>query len=137
VSLLLNILWVIFGGLFMGLWWFLYGIVAALTIVGIPWAKACFTIGWFIIWPFGREAVDRERITGEIDIGTGLLGTIGNIIWFVFAGVWLAIGHLILALAYFITIIGIPFGYQHIKFIRICMFPIGQTIVDIDDRYRG
>jgi uncharacterized membrane protein YccF (DUF307 family) len=137
VSLLLNILWVVFGGLIMGLWWFLYGILAALTIVGIPWAKACFTIGWFIIWPFGREAVDRERITGEIDIGTGLLGTIGNIIWFLFAGIWLAIGHLILALGYFITIIGIPFGYQHIKFISVCMFPIGQTIVDIDDRYKG
>jgi uncharacterized membrane protein YccF (DUF307 family) len=133
VRLLLNILWVVFGGLFMGLWWFLYGIIAALTIVGIPWAKACFTIGWFIIWPFGREAVDRKWVTGEKDIGTGFLGAIGNILWFIFAGVWLAIGHLILALAYFITIIGIPFGYQHIKFIGVSMLPIGKTIVDIDD----
>jgi hypothetical protein len=74
VRLLLNILWVVFGGLLMGLVWFLYGILAALTIVGIPWAKACFTIGWFIIWPFGREAVDRKWVTGENDIGTGFFG---------------------------------------------------------------
>jgi uncharacterized membrane protein YccF (DUF307 family) len=134
VRLLLNILWVVFGGLFMGLWWFLYGILAAITIVGIPWAKACFTMGWFIIWPFGREAVDRKWVTGENDIGTGFFGAIGNILWFIFAGVWLAIGHLIIALGYFITIIGIPFGYQHIKFIGVSMLPIGKTIVDIDDR---
>jgi uncharacterized membrane protein YccF (DUF307 family) len=134
VRLLLNILWVVFGGLLMGLVWFLYGILAALTIVGIPWAKACFTIGWFIIWPFGREAVDRKWVTGENDIGTGFFGAIGNILWFIFAGVWLAIGHLILALGYFVTIVGIPFGYQHIKFIGVSMLPIGKTIVDIDDR---
>ncbi len=132
MSLLLNILWVVFGGFLMGLAWFLYGVLAAITIVGIPWARACFNIGLFVMWPFGREAVNRERVTGEGDIGTGLLGTIGNIIWFIFAGVWLAIGHLIIALGYFITIIGIPFGYQHIKFIGISMLPIGKSIVDID-----
>ena len=110
MSLLLNILWVVFGGFFMGLAWFLYGLLAAITIVGIPWARACFNIGWFIIWPFGREAVDRESLTGESDIGTGLLGMMGNIIWFIFAGFWLALAHLIIAVGYFITIIGIPFG---------------------------
>jgi uncharacterized membrane protein YccF (DUF307 family) len=132
MSLFLNILWVLFGGFFMGLAWFLYGIIAALTIIGIPWARACFTIGWFVIWPFGREAVNRREVTGEEDIGTGCLGLIGNIIWFVFAGFWLALGHLLIALGYFITIIGIPFGYQHIKFIEISMLPIGKTIVEID-----
>ena len=132
MSLFLNILWVLFGGFFMGLAWFFYGILAAITIIGIPWARACFNIGWFVIWPFGREAVRRERVTGEEDIGTGPLGMIGNIIWFLVAGIWLAIGHLVLALGYFITIIGIPFGYQHIKFIEISMLPIGKTIVEID-----
>ena len=132
MSLFLNILWVLFGGFFMGLAWFLYGILAAITIVGIPWARACFNIGWFVIWPFGREAVRRELVTGEDDIGTGCLGLIGNIIWFVFAGFWLALGHLLLAVSYFITIIGIPFGYQHIKFIEISMLPIGKAIVEID-----
>jgi uncharacterized membrane protein YccF (DUF307 family) len=132
LSLILNIIWVLLGGFFMGLAWFLYGILAAITIIGIPWAKACFTIGWFVIWPFGRMAVSREWVTGEDDIGTGVLGMLGNIIWFIFAGFWLAIGHLVLALGYFITIIGIPFGMQHIKFIGISMLPIGKTIVDID-----
>lgn len=132
MSLLLNILWVLFGGFFMGLAWFFYGIIAAITIIGIPWARACFNIGWFVIWPFGREAVNRAQVTGEEDLGTGCLGLIGNIIWFVFAGFWLALGHLLVALAYFITIIGIPFGYQHIKFIQISMLPIGKMIVEID-----
>lgn len=71
--------------------------VAAITIVGIPWARACFNIGLFVIWPFGREAVNRQSVTGEGDIGTGFLGTIGNVIGFIFAGFWLAIGHLIIA----------------------------------------
>lgn len=132
MSLFLNILWVLFGGFFMGLAWFFYGLLAAITIVGIPWARACFNIGWFVIWPFGREAVSRKRLTGEEDIGTGALGLLGNIIWFIFAGFWLAIGHLILAIGYFVTIIGIPFGYQHIKFIEISMLPIGKAIVEID-----
>jgi uncharacterized membrane protein YccF (DUF307 family) len=132
MRLLLNILWVLFGGFFMGLAWFLYGILAAVTIIGIPWARACFTIGWFVIWPFGREAVNRRAVTGEEDIGTGILGLIGNVIWFVLAGFWLALGHLVIALAYFITIIGIPFGYQHVKFIGISMLPIGKTIVEIE-----
>ena len=132
MSLFLNILWVLFGGFFMGLAWFLYGIIAAITIIGIPWARACFNIGWFVIWPFGREAVSRKRLTGEEDLGTGFLGLLGNIIWFVLAGFWLALGHLMIAIAYFVTIIGIPFGYQHIKFIEISMVPIGKAIVEID-----
>ncbi len=132
MSLFLNILWVLFGGFFMGLAWFFYGLLAAITIVGIPWARACFNIGWFVIWPFGREAVSRKRLTGEEDIGTGALGLLGNIIWFIFAGFWLAIGHLVLAIGYFVTIIGIPFGYQHIKFIEISMLPIGKAIVEIE-----
>ena len=132
MSLFLNILWVLFGGFFMGLAWMLYGVLAAITIIGIPWARACFNIGWFVIWPFGREAVNRKYVTGEEDIGTGCLGLIGNIIWFVFAGFWLALGHLFIAVAYFLTIIGIPFGYQHIKFIEISMVPIGKAIVEIE-----
>ncbi len=129
MTLLLNILWLVLGGFLMGIAWFFYGVIAAITIVGIPWARACFNIGLFVIWPFGREAVNREVVTGESDIGTGVLGSIGNIIWFIFAGIWLAIGHLTLALGYFITIIGIPFGYQHVKFIGISMLPIGKAIV--------
>ena len=131
MRLLGNILWFIFGGFFMGLAWWFWGLLAALTIVGIPWAKACFVIGQFAFWPFGNEAVNREIVYGESDIGTGVLGTIGNIIWFLLAGIWLAIAHLLAAISLIITIIGIPFALQHIKFIEISLFPIGKTIVPL------
>lgn len=124
-----NILWFIFGGVFMGLGWWLAGVLCAITIVGLPWAKACFVIGQFAFFPFGQEAVSRAVVRGKDDIGTGALGTIGNILWFIFAGVWLALGHLATALCCFLTIIGIPFGVQHIKLALIALAPIGKTIV--------
>ena len=124
-----NILWFIFGGIWMGLGWWLAGLVAAITIVGLPWAKSCFVIGQFAFLPFGKEAVSRPVVNGSGDIGTGALGTIGNIIWFLCAGVWLAIGHLATALALFVTIIGIPFGWQHVKMAGLALAPIGKTIV--------
>lgn len=126
-----NILWFILGGFVMGLGWWLAGILCAITIVGIPWAKACFVIGQFAFWPFGQLAVDRALVNGEGDIGTGALGTVGNVLWFVFAGVWLAIGHLLAALACFVTIIGIPFGWQHLKLAGLAVAPIGKTIVPV------
>lgn len=113
----------------MGLAWWITGLIAILTIVGIPWGKACFVIGKFSFLPFGREAISRKELSGQDDIGTGLLGMIGNVLWFVFAGVWLAIGHILSALTCFITIIGIPFGIQHQKLAVIALAPIGQTIV--------
>ena len=124
-----NILWLIFGGFLMGLGWWLAGLIAAITIVGLPWAKACFVIGQFAFLPFGKEAVSRNNVTQQGDMGTGALGLVGNVIWFVFAGWWLAIGHLCSALACFLTIIGIPFGIQHIKLALIALAPIGKTIV--------
>jgi uncharacterized membrane protein YccF (DUF307 family) len=125
-----NILWFVMGGLVMGLGWWLAGLLCAITIVGLPWAKACFVFGQFAFWPFGKEAVSRDALRGEGDIGTGALGTVGNVLWFIFAGVWLAIGHLVSALACFITIIGIPFGLQHLKLAGLALAPIGKTVVD-------
>lgn len=130
MNTLLNILWFIFGGVFMGLGWWLAGLLCAITIVGIPWAKACFVIGQFTFFPFGKEAVDRTSVTGRDDIGTGALGLLGNVVWFVLAGVWLAIGHLMTALALFVTIIGIPFGWQHLKLAALTLAPVGKTVVD-------
>ncbi len=124
-----NILWFVFGGFFMGLAWWGIGVLALITIVGIPWARACFMIGTFSFFPFGKEVISRKELTHRDDIGTGFLGAIGNIIWFIFVGIWLAIAHLTLALAYFITIIGIPFGLQHLKLAEMALFPIGKTIV--------
>jgi len=124
-----NFLWFVLGGVFMGLGWWLAGLLAFITIIGIPWGKACFVIGQFTFFPFGREAVSRKELSNKDDIGTGGLGLIGNIIWFVFAGVWLAIGHVISAVLCFLTIIGIPFGIQHLKLAGIALAPIGKTIV--------
>lgn len=126
-----NILWFIFGGLWMGLAWWLAGVLCAITIIGLPWAKACFVIGQFTFLPFGREAINRVQVSGTEDIGTGPLGFIGNVLWFCVAGVWLAIGHLTAALACFVTIIGIPFGIQHIKLAMLTLAPIGKTIVPL------
>lgn len=126
---ILNFLWFVLGGVLMGLAWWLVGLVAFVTIIGIPWGKACFVMGNFSFFPFGKEAISRRELTGASDIGTGALGVVGNVIWFLFAGVWLAIGHVGCAIANFVTIIGIPFGWQHLKLAGIALAPIGMTVV--------
>lgn len=133
MSLILNILWLFLGpGIIAGLLWLLAAVIMAITIVGLPWARACVTIALFTFWPFGRAAVDREDLTGREDIGTGTLGTVGNIVWFVLAGIWLAIGHVSAAIALGLTIIGIPFAWQHLKLAHVSLFPIGKTIVEAE-----
>ena len=128
---LLNVLWFVLGGVVMGLGWWLAGLVAAITIVGLPWARACFVIGNYSFWPFGNEAVSRRELTGSNDFGTGPFGVIGNVIWFLVAGWWLAIGHLTSAVACFVTIIGIPFGIQQIKLALIALAPVGMQVVPV------
>ncbi|QFT56717.1 YccF domain-containing protein [Microbulbifer sp. THAF38] len=125
-----NFLWFILGGIFMGLCWWFFALIAFISIVGIPWGRACFVMGKLSFFPFGREAISRKELTLNEDIGTSGFGLIGNIIWFLFAGIWLAIGHLVHAIACFITIIGIPFGIQHLKLAGISLSPIGKTVVD-------
>jgi uncharacterized membrane protein YccF (DUF307 family) len=124
-----NVIWFIFGGIVMGLIWSLFGLLAYISIVGIPWGRACFVIAGFSFFPFGKEAIARDELTQSEDIGTGGFGVIGNVVWFIFAGIWLAIGHVLSAIACFITIIGIPFGIQHLKLAGISLAPIGKTIV--------
>ncbi len=124
-----NFLWFVLGGVFMGLAWWLAGLLAFCSIVGIPWGKACFVIGSFTFFPFGKQAISRRELNQRDDIGTGVLGIVGNVLWFIFAGVWLAIGHVMSAIACFVTIIGIPFAIQHLKLAGIALAPIGQTVV--------
>ncbi len=100
------------------------------SVVGIPWGRACFVIGTFSFFPFGKEAISREVLSGKEDLGTGALGVLGNVIWFVLCGWWLALGHVGSALLNFITIIGIPFGLQHLKLAGISLSPVGKTVVD-------
>jgi uncharacterized membrane protein YccF (DUF307 family) len=131
MSLLLNIIWLIFGGLIMGLAWFLAALLAAISIVGLPWAASCLRIGMFTLMPFGHEAVDRRLLTGREDIGTGPLGTIANVLWLVTLGIPLALGHLAAAVACAVTIIGLPFAWQHLKLAGISLWPVGTEVVDI------
>src|SRR5262245_33799846 len=92
-SLLLNILWIVFGGAWMALAWVIAAIIMAITIIGIPWARAAFNIALYTLLPFGQKAVSRSVHTGQEDVGTGPLGMIGNLIWLLLAGWWLALGH--------------------------------------------
>ena len=129
MSLILNLLWVIFGGLFLALGWLFAAVIMALTIIGIPWARACVNIALFTLWPFGQEAISRDLLYGEGDIGTGSLGFVGNVIWFLLAGIWLALGHVAAAILCAVTIIGIPFAIAHLKLAGIALAPIGKAVV--------
>lgn len=131
LRLLLNLLWFVFGGWISGLAWILAGVILAITVVGLPWAQAAFRIASFSFWPFGREVVSREAVFGRHDLGTGSMGFLLNVVWFVFAGWWLALHHLVLAVGLAITIIGIPFAVQHIKLAVISIAPVGKTVVEI------
>ena len=131
LSLLLNILWIVFGGLWMAAGWMIAAILMAITIIGLPWARAAFSIASYTLLPFGQKAVSRAAHTGSEDVGTGPLGLLGNIVWLLLAGWWLALAHLITAIALAITIIGIPFAWAHLKLAGIALWPIGKIIVPI------
>lgn len=132
MSLILNVIWVVFGGLLMALGWLLAAVVMAITIIGLPWARACLNIALYSLWPFGKEAISRKVLTGKDDLGTGALGLVGNIAWFVLAGVWLALGHVLAAVACAVTIIGIPLAIGHLKLANLALFPVGKTIVSTE-----
>jgi len=129
LSFLLNLLWIVFGGLWMAAAWVIAAIIMAITIIGLPWARAAFNIAAYTLLPFGQRAVARDAYTGREDLGTGALGVIGNIVWFVLAGGWLALAHLVTAIGLAITIVGIPFAWAHLKLAGIALWPIGKTIV--------
>ena len=129
ISILLNLLWLVCGGLAMAAGWLIAAIIMAITIVGIPWARAAFNIAVYALLPFGYRAVSRAEYVGREDIGTGPLGTLGNLVWLVLAGWWLALGHLIIALVLAVTIVGIPFAWAHLKLAGLALWPIGKMIV--------
>jgi uncharacterized membrane protein YccF (DUF307 family) len=129
IALLLNVLWIVFGGLYMAVGWLIAALIMAITIVGLPWARAALTIAGYTLLPFGQRAVSRAEYTGQEDIGTGPFGSIGNLIWLVFAGWWLALGHLVTAIVLAVTIIGIPFAWAHLKLASLALWPIGKIIV--------
>ena len=123
-SLVLNVLWIVFGGLWMAAGWLLAAVIMAITIIGLPWARSALTIAVYTFLPFGHTVVDRPS-----GIGSGPLGCLGNFIWLVLAGWWLALAHLITALGLAITIIGLPFAWAHLKLAGLALWPIGKDVV--------
>ena len=130
MTLILNILWFIFGGFISGTLWLFAGVLLAVTIVGLPWSAAAFRIGLFSYAPFGRHVVPRQAVNGRGDLGTGPLGFLLNVIWVLLAGWWLALHHLVIGVVQMVTIIGIPFGLQHLKLALISFAPVGQEVVE-------
>ena len=121
MSLLGNILWIIFGGFFASIGWFLAGALVSLTIIGIPFGVQCFKIAGFVLWPFGRD----------VELGHfGAVGLLANVIWIVVLGWELFVGHIAVGLILCITIIGIPFGLQHFKLAKLAILPFGARIYD-------
>ena len=128
MKLLLNILWFIFGGWISMLAWIVAGVLLACTIVGLPWAFSAFRIAGFSAAPFGRHILPKGAMAGEQP--AGLLDGALNVVWFIFAGWWLALHHVLLAVALMITVIGIPFGLQHLKLAAISLAPVGTRVVE-------
>jgi uncharacterized membrane protein YccF (DUF307 family) len=128
VRLLLNLIWLIFGGLLMALGYAVAALIMLILIVTIPFGIAAGRMALFCVWPFGRTLVRR----GD----AGIASTIGNVIWFLLAGWWLALGHLFTGVVMCLTIIGIPLGLASFKLIPVSLAPLGREIVDIDQARR-
>ena len=121
---LLNIIWLLFGGLWLALGYVVFGLVAFLGIITIPAGIASFRMAAYALWPFGKTVIDKP--------GVGAGSTFMNIVWFFLAGLWLAIGHITTAAAQAVTIIGIPLAIANLKMIPVTCFPFGKDIVDSD-----
>jgi uncharacterized membrane protein YccF (DUF307 family) len=121
---ILNVIWLIFAGLWLAIGYTIAGIICCILIVTIPFGIASFRIAAYALWPFGRTVVR--------DPGAGAFSAIGNVIWLIFAGVWLAIGHVLTSIPLFISVIGIPLGVANLKLIPVSLLPLGARIVDVD-----
>jgi uncharacterized membrane protein YccF (DUF307 family) len=128
VRLLLNLIWLIFGGLVMALGYAIAALIMLILIITIPFGIAAGRMALFCLWPFGRTIVRRSD--------AGVASAVGNVIWFLLAGWWLALGHLITGVLMCLTIIGIPLGLANFKLIPVSLTPLGRDIVDIDEARR-
>lgn len=128
VQLILNILWVVLCGFWMALGYLLAAVICFILIVTIPFGIASLRLAGYVLWPFGRTVVDKPSA------GAGSL--IGNVIWFVFAGWWLALGHVFTSIALAVTIIGLPFAWANLKLVPLSLFPLGHDVVSADDARR-
>ena len=123
MRLLLNVIWLVLAGFWMAVGYAVAGLICCILIITIPWGIASFRIANYALWPFGREVVDKPGA------GTGSL--LGNVIWIVVAGIWLAIGHIVTGIALCITIIGIPLGVANFKLVKVSLVPLGKEIIEV------
>ena len=123
MRLLLNVIWLVFGGFWLFLGYVLAGVLLCIPIITIPWAVASFRVGAYALWPFGRTIVAKDTA------GAGSL--LGNVIWFVLAGWWLALAHVVTGIAMAITVIGIPLALANFKLIPVSLAPLGKDIVAV------
>ena len=120
MNLLLNLLWAILGGgLITALEYVLAGLMCCLTVVGLPFGLQCFKIAGLALAPFGKDFEDT---------GPDALGLLGNVLWILFAGVWIFVSHIALAISLAVTIIGLPFAYQHVKLAMMALAPFGVVV---------
>jgi uncharacterized membrane protein YccF (DUF307 family) len=121
MRLVLNLIWLVFGGFWLFLGYLLAGLLMCLTIIGIPFGIAAFRIGVYALWPFGRRVVTRST--------AGLGSALGNVLWLVLAGWWLALGHVVTGFAMCLTVIGIPLGLANFKLVPVSLLPLGKDVV--------
>jgi uncharacterized membrane protein YccF (DUF307 family) len=126
---LLNILWLVLSGLWLALCYLLVGLLLCVLIITIPFGVACFRLAAFVVWPFGRAVVRKPE--------AGAPSTIANVIWFVLAGLWMAIAHVVAGVVLCLTIIGIPLGLGNFKLAAVALAPLGKEIVPADDPRAG
>lgn len=124
INFVLNILWLVLCGFWMAIGWALAGAVMFILIITIPFGIAAFRFAGYALWPFGRTVVERP------DAGAASL--VGNVLWFILAGIWIALGHLATGLLLCLTIIGIPFGVANFKLAGLALMPLGREVVPID-----
>ncbi len=117
----MNLIWLVLSGFWLAVGYAVAGIVCCVLIVTIPWGLASFRIANYALWPFGRTVVDRPSAGGA--------SLLGNVVWVVVAGIWLAIGHVVTGLALCVTIIGIPLGIANFKMVPVSLMPLGKEIV--------
>jgi uncharacterized membrane protein YccF (DUF307 family) len=122
MRLLLNVLWFIFGGWISGTAWIIAGLILAITIDGLPWTPAAFRLAGFSYWPFGKILIDRDD---------GPTSCLLNVLWLVLAGWWLALHHIVLAIPLTVSIIGLPFAFQHLKLAAASLTPVGKMVVEV------
>jgi uncharacterized membrane protein YccF (DUF307 family) len=127
VNLVLNVLWLLFSGIWLAIGYVLAAFICFILIITIPFGIAALRIAGYVLWPFGRTTVERPE--------AGTASLVGNVLWVIFAGWWLALGHLITSIPLFLSIIGIPFGWANLKLIPISLMPLGREIVSTEEEF--